>query len=444
MWKPPSYWSKVSPQQPASYIIYKDDLGYICAKNGSTGKIDFRGTDAATVIQSAIDALPEYSYPWGGGHIHIKYGEYEITKKIVIDKPLRLTGEGRRGRTHLKAADGLNDRLLEVYLEGEDFWTEIERIDFEGNKDNQTGGDYLLYFSGGYPIMRDVYVMKGYGTGIYVKAQDFHFFNVYSEFDNEHGWYIVCDQNGQLYSCTAWQNGKAGIRIKGHRWSLVNCRIMKNQGGEWDEAGLYILEGNKGQVIGGYIAENQCHGIDMYDAEYVQIIGTMIRDNSQKANNTYDGIRIRGNSNHNVITGCTIFNTLTNKQKYGINEQDSADYNFIIGNIIYGNVTGGINKIGANTIVKHNIGYVTENSGVATFSGDGSTTDFEIGAHGLAVTDPEKIVVKVTPISDDAIAASPCVGYVDTADNTKIRVKFASAPASGTDNVKIIWRAEVC
>ena len=84
-----------------------------------------------------------------------------------------------------------------------------------------------------------------------------------------------------------------------------------------------------------------------------------------------------------------------------------------------------------------------ENSGTATFSGDGTTTDFEIGAHGLVITDPSKIAVKVTPVSSDAIAASPCVGYVDPADNTKIRVKFASAPASGSGNVKIVWYAEV-
>jgi len=88
-------------------------------------------------------------------------------------------------------------------------------------------------------------------------------------------------------------------------------------------------------------------------------------------------------------------------------------------------------------------GQYFENPGTATFSGDGSTTDFLIGDHGLVITDPNKIVVKVTPISADAIAASPCVGYVDPDDNTKIRVKFASAPASGTDNVKIAWKVEV-
>jgi len=49
----------------------------------------------------------------------------------------------------------------------------------------------------------------------------------------------------------------------------------------------------------------------------------------------------------------------------------------------------------------------------------------------------------VSPVSQDAINASPCVGYVDPADNTKIRVKFASAPVSGADNVQIVWHAEV-
>ncbi|RLF93482.1 hypothetical protein DRN52_06425 [Thermococci archaeon] len=88
-------------------------------------------------------------------------------------------------------------------------------------------------------------------------------------------------------------------------------------------------------------------------------------------------------------------------------------------------------------------GWFTKNSGTATFSGDGTTTDFEIGAHGLVTTDPSKIAVKITPVSSDAIAASPCVGYVDPADNTKIRVKFASAPASGSNNVQIVWHAEV-
>jgi len=87
-------------------------------------------------------------------------------------------------------------------------------------------------------------------------------------------------------------------------------------------------------------------------------------------------------------------------------------------------------------------------SGCSTISGNGSTTDFLIGEHGLtpSVVDPTKVIVRVTPASADAIAASPCVGYLSDENGDgiyeSIRVKFASAPASGTDNVKVVWEVE--
>ncbi|RJX16582.1 right-handed parallel beta-helix repeat-containing protein [Candidatus Bathyarchaeota archaeon] len=352
--------------ESVDYIIFGVDTDgdkiadEIYAKNGLTGEIEFSGTDAATVIQNTIDALPTYSYPYGGGTIAIKGTSncfiYEITKKIVVDKPLRLVGDNRYGIVELRAAPGLNDRLLEVYKAGEDFWTEISRLKFEGNKNQQTSGDYLIYFYGGYPIMRDCYVMNAYQTGIYIHAQDFHFYNVYAEFCGKYGWDIRCTQNGQLYSCTAWGNGDAGIfLIYSHRWSLVNCRVMKNKGGSYHNAGLYIHSSSRGQVIGGYYCENDGPGIDLYNSDHIQIIGAMVRDNSQYANNTYDGIRIRGNSNHNIVNGCTIFSTLTNKQRYGVYEQDTADYNLIVGNIIHDNVSGQIYLIGTNSIQANNI-----------------------------------------------------------------------------------------
>jgi len=166
---------------------------------------------------------------------------------------------------------------------------------------------------------------------------------------------------------------------------------------------------------------------------------------------TSDNIKIKGgtvdySARYGIRLSDTVTNCIIEKIKfigitgaYDILEEGNSDHNKFINNIC----EKGISWVGANTVVEGNTNFKTRNSGTATFSGDGSTTDFLIGDHGLAVTDPNKIVVKVTPISADAIAASPCVGYVDPNDNTKIRVKFASAPASGTDNVKIAWTAEV-
>jgi hypothetical protein len=73
-----------------------DDFGYLIylngttvnAVNGSTGQIDFTGTDAATVIQSAINSAPT------GSFIMIKPGTYVINSTITISKAVRIVGSG--------------------------------------------------------------------------------------------------------------------------------------------------------------------------------------------------------------------------------------------------------------------------------------------------------------------------------------------------------------
>jgi len=75
-----------------------------------------------------------------------------------------------------------------------------------------------------------------------------------------------------------------------------------------------------------------------------------------------------------------------------------------------------------------------KNSGTATFSGDGTTTQFKI-AHGLVST-PSK--VQVTPMTADAAG-----DFYVTADDTYIYINYKTAPPSGTDNVKVSWYAEV-
>jgi len=99
--------------------------------------------------------------------------------------------------------------------------------------------------------------------------------------------------------------------------------------------------------------------------------------------------------------------------------------------------TGTLNIAGVGETVFENIeGYPTENSGTATFSGDGTTTAFTI-AHGLAET---PTYYSVEEASADAGAAE--IDYI-TVDATNITVNFKAAPASGTGNVVLSWRAEV-
>ena len=208
--------------------------------------------------------------------------------------------------------------------------------------------------------------------------------------------------------------------------------------------GLYIQNNVQYLVIEENIVRNPGYtGIYLDKVMNAIVKANVIRNPSYGNSNLYDGITIYYGDKISITDNVIIDDQATNTMRYGIYAHTSTQNCVFKNNAISGYLTAAMLIENSNNIVKNNIGYITENSGTATFSGDGSAKDFEIGAHGLAVTDPEKIVVKVTPISDDAIAASPCVGYVDPADNTKIRVKFASAPASGADNVKIKWLAEV-
>lgn len=71
-----------------------------------------------------------------------------------------------------------------------------------------------------------------------------------------------------------------------------------------------------------------------------------------------------------------------------------------------------------------------ENSGTETQSGDGATTTFTI-PHGLAST-PNLGDVDVTAASADAAGDF----YISNTTSTDIEITYASAPTSGTDNLK--------
>jgi len=78
--------------------------------------------------------------------------------------------------------------------------------------------------------------------------------------------------------------------------------------------------------------------------------------------------------------------------------------------------------------------YLYRSSGTATFSGDGTTTQFSI-QHNLVST-PSKIMV--TPASRDATSQ-----FYITTDSERIYVNYLTAPPAGTNNIVLYWYAEV-
>lgn len=143
------------------------------------------------------------------------------------------------------------------------------------------------------------------------------------------------------------------------------------------------------------------HGIQLLGCQRCVVKGNVLQDIGYSANNTYDGIRLEasGSTNclYNIIVNNQIFSGQTNKPRYGIVEADAnQDYNIIANNIVTDCATQAILKQGVNSLVKNNVGYVTENSGIATGTGAQQAIP-----HGCSFT-PTKAQVILSNIDDGA------------------------------------------
>ncbi len=146
----------------ASYIIFQDS-GTIYAKNGTTGKIEFSGTDASTVIQSAVNILTK------GGSIFIKTNtsatEYVIPGRFTIFVDYILTSSILMNNDVSIFSDGatlditkLNDVAFRFNPNGEQYfikknWLTVSGLQFIGNTANaNTGAIDVLNWSRGMVI----------------------------------------------------------------------------------------------------------------------------------------------------------------------------------------------------------------------------------------------------------------------------------------------------
>ena len=89
----------LSPEQSANYLVFIDaaDSNKIKARNGLTGAIDYSGTDAATVIQAALNAL---NTAGNGGSVFIREGQYFISKTLTVYSGLSIEGVRSSGFTY--------------------------------------------------------------------------------------------------------------------------------------------------------------------------------------------------------------------------------------------------------------------------------------------------------------------------------------------------------
>jgi len=161
---------------PASYIIFKDG-DTIYAKNGDTGKVDFSGTDAATVIQDTINNCDS------GGLIFIKKGVYDISSTIEIPyNGIYICGEkasiksdlsDKKG-TFLSAASNIEAifKATKSYIRG----LHIESLGLDCNSKAQYG----VYISKGGEknTVKNCFIIAFTQAGIYVSHSSIHHYEI--------------------------------------------------------------------------------------------------------------------------------------------------------------------------------------------------------------------------------------------------------------------------
>jgi len=444
-----SWTTKVAPY---SALVAKD--GSTVWAEDATGKTiasGESGVDDASVIQSALDA---------GGKVFIAASEYLLSSHILI-KQSNVHVEGTLS-TVLKMIS--TDNAIRIDTTEKDLINIIIRnLKINGNKNNIPEGSYrdqasLIFCTDSNNKIYNLQIENlniGYCrhgatirlrnvVGGFVRSCFIHD----SGFESGVTWrcdgiYVGNSNNIIIEGNYIDNNTDVGIALDNNMKVVVGNNIIKDS----YRNGLTVVNANddlqlpENIMIAGNVFENNGRGglstihiLTDYTnkPQRINIAGNLIKKSGAQgiAIKRASHVSIRANSiflfNNSACIELTDDNFNVNIEE---NTFTDADWGVKVSGT--GNSQLIIRK---NKLLAISYHHPTENSGTATFSGNGTTTQFSI-AHGL-VSAPTKVLV--TPMTADAAS-----DFYVTADDTNIYINYKSAPPSGTDNLKFSWYAEV-
>lgn len=191
-----------------------------------------------------------------------------------------------------------------------------------------------------------------------------------------------CGTNGIIYAAS-------GTIKRNNPYSIISGNILENIG----TVGIRVTTYNT-SIINNIVNDSIGVAIQISGANYTRIIGNTIRqggsielttcnkgtiaDNFVNGGHIWDYGIVLTNSWRFNIYGNTVERSKANTPDYGITETGTSNYNFIHGNYINMTAANRITVVGANTIIRDNFGYVTENWGNTSITNNATIS------HGLA------------------------------------------------------------
>ena len=212
--------------------------------------------------------------------------------------------------------------------------------------------------------------------------------------------------------------------------------VITNSG----QYGIILTKSHNNIISDNMIVNATNYSIELLGSQYNEISDNYLLNPSYLTNNFGSGILLYTeggvHSIHNKIESNFIISNIANRMKYGITETDAnQNYNMIINNKIVNYATAGATIFGANTIVRGNTGYVTENSGTTTIL---NTTFAIVINHGLSYTPTTANTAwSITPL--ELSTNDPGQFYIDTFTATQATIHCRNDP--GASNLDLKWSA---
>lgn len=463
-------------------VVYKVGSTYY-ARDAANNSIS-AGTAAATVIQAAIDDIET-----AGGVVLIKAATYSMAAQITLPSNVMLVGEGRESTIlqstsalatnmvrnddqtngneylgllylsldHSAATGGAAFNFTKVaksivgysYFKGNSasftgFWTGSAQADEEnmiiGNVFDGHASSGVDQFGGGRltdsSIIGNVF-KNGGGSGGFVQRLPLRCMIAYNVSYNQ-GAAGISLETGQyctLVGNVTYDNGNTGIvAVTSADGDPIGCIFIGNisKDNTTSTSGRGLSASGTGHIFSNNITiGNNGPGIE-FTGDDCTCVGNICKNNGQNtdlADNFQVGIRIT-NAADCVVTGNRCFDDQgTQTQLTGIAEVGTSDNNVITNNSVRGNGTAGITEVGASSIYRDNLGYVTENKGTGTIA-NGATNSGNV-AHGLDYTPSAgefNIIFTENPTN------TPGVWWISGIDATNFVLNVENDPgASGLD-----------
>jgi len=314
---------------PYTAMVYKEG-SQIVARYGKYGGVLAQGSDAATVIQAAIDAIEK-------GSLYISNGTYELASVLTIDHFVNIVGAGVRA-TVLKLANGANCNMIEYNLDATSMAQSqlmfMAHMMLDGNKSNQTSGQHAINTMGGSQpppdiCFFDLWIESYKGNGIYFNSYDWLISHLAIE---------RCDGSGIIFP---------GATSYG---SLRDTLFVDN----W--YGVYV-EGAAEKILidSCTFSNSRYNGLYAENGEWLLVDHCQFYYNSRIGNNQRSHVWFN-NHDRSLVTN-SVFRG-DGDEKYCFEETGTSDYNHVSGNIfVDAGASGIVSVVGSNTVVADNVGY---------------------------------------------------------------------------------------